>query len=177
MKEATRFHRHSLHKPAGLGSRKELEKEGREEKEEEEEEEVGHEGGTVPTVYTVTRTKTWRNGTLALCKSVKRLKDSPHALPSPRSFSFFSTKIHLPRLALAILSLFSTPLSFSLFLPFSFFLDPIYPPIHLSGENSFHQLRKNSPDDLTNREGVLYSLAAIVYNIGLIKYLSRTVIE
>lgn len=30
MKEATRFHRHSLHKPAGLGSRKELEKEGRE---------------------------------------------------------------------------------------------------------------------------------------------------
>lgn len=113
MKEATRFHRHSLHKPAGLGSRKELEKEGREEKEEEEE--VGHEGGTVPTVYTVTRTKTWRNGTLALCKSVKRLKDSPHALPSPRSFSFFSTKIHLPRLALAILSLFSTPLSLSSF--------------------------------------------------------------
>lgn len=72
---------------------------------EEKEEEVGHEEGTVPTVYTVTRTKTWRNGTSALCKSVKRLKDSPHALPwlrSSPSLHFRPENLHISNALVAI---------------------------------------------------------------------------
>lgn len=93
-----RFHRRAAY--IGLSTRKESAKEGRGRRrraEEKEEKEVGHEGGTVPTVYTMTRTKTWRNGTLALCKSVKRLKDSPHGLPSLRSL--FSRSVCLPRVS------------------------------------------------------------------------------
>ena len=54
----------------------------------------------------MTRTKTWRNGTLALCKSVKRLKDSPHSLPSLRSFSsFHGNPPSLPALQITVVEL------------------------------------------------------------------------